>query len=64
MAYAQGAAIVTSICAHRYNFSLFGLWISYQFNIASGASIILLAGISYMFATFKKKVNSLFERRE
>lgn len=28
-------------------FSLVGLWISYQFNISSGASIVLLAGFSY-----------------
>lgn len=33
-------------------FSLMGLWISYYFNIASGASIILLAGVCYMLVVF------------
>ncbi len=33
-------------------FSLLGLWISYFFNIASGATIILLAGATYTFTVF------------
>lgn len=35
-------------------FSLAGLWLSYQFNIASGATIILLAGISYIITIIIK----------
>lgn len=36
-------------------FSFLGLWISYQFNIASGASIILLAGLTYIAAVIIKR---------
>ncbi|AZO95838.1 metal ABC transporter permease [Halocella sp. SP3-1] len=36
-------------------FSLAGLWISYQFNISSGASIVLLAGFSYFIAVLISK---------
>ncbi len=36
-----------------------GLWISYTFNIASGASIIIIAGIIYFTIAFVKKVNNL-----
>ncbi|WP_071396314.1 metal ABC transporter permease [Bacillus tuaregi] len=41
-------------------FSLTGLWISYKLNVPSGASIILLSGISYLLLTawkgYRKKV--------
>ena len=37
--------------------SLAGLWLSYQFDIASGASIIILAGITYMSIAFKLRYN-------
>ncbi len=37
-------------------FSLAGLWLSYNFNIASGASIILLAGLSYIIVVLFKGV--------
>jgi zinc transport system permease protein len=36
-------------------FSLTGLWLSYEFDIASGATIILLSGLSYMFAIIINK---------
>ena len=39
-------------------FCFAGLWISYELHIASGASIILLAGLAYIFAAFAKKLNS------
>ncbi len=44
-------------------FCFFGLWISYELNLASGASIVLLAGISYLLASavcalFRKKTAS------
>lgn len=35
-------------------FSLVGLWISYKLNVPSGASIILLSGISYLLLTVWK----------
>ncbi len=42
-------------------FGIFGLWLSYEFNIASGATIILLAGVSYFVTIF---IKSYFEKRK
>lgn len=44
-------------------FCITGLWLSYELNIASGASIVLLAGATYVAASFikragKKKISS------
>lgn len=36
-------------------FSLVGLWLSYQFNISSGATIVLLAGFTYFVAVVISK---------
>ena len=44
-----GAVVVSII------FSFSGLIISYQFNIASGASIILLSGITYLILAFSRR---------
>jgi zinc transport system permease protein len=37
-------------------FCLGGLWISYQMNIASGATIILFSGLSYLAVSLVKKI--------
>lgn len=37
-------------------FCFFGLWISYEFNISSGATIILLAGLTYITAILGKSI--------
>lgn len=42
-------------------YSFMGLWISYHLNIASGASIIILAGIGYLIAIIIKK--NIFQKR-
>ena len=31
-------------------FTVFGLWLSYEFNLTSGASIILVAGVGFMIS--------------
>lgn len=48
-------------------FSLAGLWISYELNVPSGASIILLSGLTYLLLTAlksirKKRSVSLYKR--
>ncbi|UNC93085.1 metal ABC transporter permease [Candidatus Contubernalis alkaliaceticus] len=47
-------------------FCVLGLWISYELNIASGVSIILLAGFSYLvvsiFSGFKKSSKESMQR--
>ncbi len=47
-------------------FCFLGLWISYELNIASGASIILLAGIAYIlvsiYSGLKKSSKECFQR--
>ncbi len=37
-------------------FCLFGLWISYEMNIATGAAIVLLAGSVYVFVSILKGI--------
>jgi zinc transport system permease protein len=37
-------------------FCLGGLWISYEMNIASGATIILFSGLSYLVVSLAKKI--------
>jgi zinc transport system permease protein len=41
-----------------------GLWISYQFNIASGAAIALLSSLLYFAAHIFKKILKLKTGRE
>jgi zinc transport system permease protein len=31
-------------------FTLAGLWVSYQFNLASGATIIMVAGVGFFLS--------------
>jgi zinc transport system permease protein len=31
-------------------FTLTGLWVSYQFNLASGATIIMVAGVGFFLS--------------
>ncbi len=37
-------------------FCLFGLWLSYEMGIATGAAIVLLAGIVYIFASILERI--------
>ena len=45
-------------------FSTIGLWISYSLNLTSGASIILVAGIAYVFILIGKAVWQALEPNE
>jgi zinc transport system permease protein len=44
-------------------FTLAGLWVSYQFNLASGATIIMVAGFAF-FLSLASEVAAARWRRE
>ncbi len=58
---AQMMLVSSLLCAV---FSIIGLWISYQFNLTSGATIIMVAGIGFLISLIAERFITTWYRRK